>query len=302
MKNKYLDFSPGAAAALAENKPVVALESTIIAHGMPYPENVAAAREVEAIVRENGAVPATIAVLNGKIKIGLDDDQLDFLGRGKAIAKVSRRDLPYIVTMKKNGAVTVSGTMICASMAGIDIMVTGGIGGVHRGVQDSWDISADLTELMNTSVAVVCSGVKSILDIEKTLEVLETFGVPVIGYRTDDFPAFYTRKSGLKVDFRLDSPSDIAAFITAKGELGLSGGVLVANPVPKEHEADGKTIDRAVDAALKEAEKKGIKGKQVTPFLLEKIRVLTMGESLKANIALVKNNARLGAAIARTKK
>ncbi|MCP4148538.1 MAG: pseudouridine-5'-phosphate glycosidase [bacterium] len=300
MKNisKYLDFNGEVAQALADKRPVVALESTIIAHGMPYPENVATAAEVENIIRDKGAVPATIALLKGKIKIGLTEEELDYLGSAPNIEKVSRRDLPFIIAGKKDGAVTVAGTMICAAAAGIRVFVTGGIGGVHRGVASSWDISADLTELMNTSVAVISAGVKSILDIGKTLEVLETYGVPVIGYKTADFPAFYSRKSGFPVDFRIDTPREVAACLKAKWELGLEGGVLIANPVPQKDAFDETAINAAIDTALKEAGEKGIKGKNITPFLLDKVKQITEGKSLVTNIALVKHNAASGAEIA----
>ncbi|MCP4213633.1 MAG: pseudouridine-5'-phosphate glycosidase [bacterium] len=295
---QYYDLSPEVADAIANGKPIVALESTIIAHGMPYPQNVDTARELETIIREKNVTPATIAVLGGRIKIGLQPKELEYLGKADNIEKVSRRDLPYIVSQKKDGAVTVAGTMICAAMVGIRFFVTGGIGGVHRGVESTWDISADLTELRQTSVAVVCAGVKSILDIPKTLEVLETYGVPVIGYKTDAFPAFYTRESGHKVDFRMDSPEEAAACLRTKWEMGLEGGVLIANPIPESESASPQSIRQATETALQEAEKKGVKGKEITPFLLAKIKEVTAGKSLEANIALVKHNAQTGADIA----
>lgn len=297
--NQYIELSPEVKNAISNKKPVVALESTIISHGMPYPLNVKTAEEVEKIIIEAGATPATIGIIKGKIKIGLTEKELEYFGKAKDIVKVSRRDIPYVVSMKKNGATTVAGTMICASMAGIKIFVTGGIGGVHRGVEDSWDISADLNELMNTDVAVVCAGVKSILDIKKTLEYLETSGVPVIGYKTDDFPAFYTRKSGSKVDYRFDTPVDTAKFLFTKWDLGLKGGVVIGNPIPVENEMDSETINNAIESALTEADKLGITGKEITPFLLDKIKTITAGKSLESNIALVKNNARAGSEIAR---
>ncbi len=293
-----LVFSEEVAKAIKEKRPIVALESTIISHGMPYPQNVQTAKEVEELIRENGAVPATIAILDGKIKIGLNDEELEFLGTSKEIEKVSRRDLPYIVAMKKHGATTVAATMICAHMAGIQVFATGGIGGVHRGAEQTMDISADLQELAQTNVAVVCAGAKSILDLGLTLEYLETHGVPVIGYGTETLPAFYSRTSPFKVDYRLDTPEDIAAFIQTKWGLGLNGGLVIANPVPQEKELEESYINSMIEAALKEAEEKRITGKAVTPFLLDKVKTLTGGKSLEANIALVKNNAVLAAKIA----
>ena len=296
-KNK-IDIHPEVAKALSEGKPVVALESTIISHGMPYPQNVETARNVETIIREKGVVPATIAILKGRIKVGLTDDELEYLGNAKDVAKVSRRDLPFIVAMEKDGATTVAATMICADLAGIKVFVTGGIGGVHRNAQETFDISADLTELSQTSVAVVCAGAKSILDIGLTLEYLETLGVPVIGFQTEELPAFYTRKSGFKVDYRVDDAKTIAESLNAKWTLGLKGGVVIANPIPEAFQMDFDTINNAIESALKEADEKGIKGKESTPFLLAKVKELTGGDSLESNIQLVYNNARLGADIA----
>ncbi|WJQ15786.1 pseudouridine-5'-phosphate glycosidase [Geobacillus stearothermophilus] len=297
--NDFLVFSEEVAQAKAEKKPIVALESTIISHGMPYPENVQTAKDVERIIRDRGAVPATIAIIDGKIKIGLTDDELEQLGTSRDVEKVSRRDLPYVVAMKKHGATTVAGTMICAQMAGIRVFATGGIGGVHRGAERTMDISADLQELARTNVAVVCAGAKSILDLGLTLEYLETHGVPVIGYQTDVLPAFYSRTSPFRVDYRLDSAEEIAQFIETKWKLGLNGGVVIANPVPKEEELEESYITAIIEQALKEAEKQHITGKAVTPFLLDRVKTLTGGKSLQANIALVKNNAALAADLAR---
>jgi pseudouridylate synthase len=293
-----LVFSEEVAKAMKENKPIVALESTIISHGMPYPQNVETAKEVEQLIRENGAVPATIAILDGKIKIGVNEEELEFLGTSKEIEKVSRRDLPYVIAMKKHGATTVAATMICANMAGIKVFATGGIGGVHRGAQRTMDISADLQELARTNVAVVCAGAKSILDLGLTLEYLETNGVPVIGYGTETFPAFYSSTSPFKVNYRIDTPEEIAKLIATKWELGLNGGLIIANPIPKEEELEESYINSIIEEALKEAEEKQIAGKAVTPFLLDKVKTLTGGKSLEANIALVKNNAILAAKIA----
>ncbi|WP_031410160.1 pseudouridine-5'-phosphate glycosidase [Geobacillus vulcani] len=296
--NDILVFSEEVAAAKAEQKPIVALESTIISHGMPHPENVQTAKDVERIIRDRGAVPATIAIIDGKIKIGLTDDELEFLGTSRDIEKVSRRDLPYVVAKKKHGATTVAGTMICAAMAGIRVFATGGIGGVHRGAERTMDISADLQELARTNVAVVCAGAKSILDLGLTLEYLETHGVPVLGYQTDVLPAFYSRTSPFRVDYRLDSAKEIATFIETKWALGLAGGIVVANPVPPEDELEESYITAIIEQALKEAEEKCITGKAITPFLLDRVKTLTEGKSLKANIALVKNNAALAADLA----
>jgi pseudouridylate synthase len=297
--NEYLDLSAEAAEALARGAPVVALESTIISHGMPYPRNVETALLVEARVRESGAVPATIAIIGGRLKAGLDPSRIDALGRaGAGVAKVSRRDLPRIVAAGADGATTVAATMIIAAMAGIRIFATGGIGGVHRGAERSWDVSADLEELSRTEVAVVCAGAKSILDLPKTLEYLETKGVPVIGFGTDEFPAFYTSRSGLRLEERADSPEGVARLLRTKWGLGLAGGAVVANPVPEKYSMDSSIIGAAIDAALEAAAKAGVKGKDVTPFLLAKVKELTEGESLESNIALVLNNASLAALIA----
>ncbi|WP_288380369.1 pseudouridine-5'-phosphate glycosidase [uncultured Massilia sp.] len=294
----FLLFSPEVAAARAAGKPVVALESTIISHGMPYPQNVQTAREVEQIIRDAGAVPATIAIIGGKICVGLSEEQLELLGSSPDAMKVSRRDLAYVLSTGKLGATTVAATMICAQLAGIEVFVTGGIGGVHRGAETSFDISADLQELAHTSVAVVCAGVKSILDIGLTLEYLETHGVPVLSVGQPGFPAFFTRESGFKADFQLDTPSEQAAFIRTKWQLGLAGGVVVSNPVPAEHAMPGEEIDAIIAQALGEADSQGVKGKAVTPFLLARIKELTQGRSLATNIALVKHNALVGARLA----
>jgi pseudouridylate synthase len=299
----YLAFSDEvaearAAACRGAGKPVVALESTIISHGMPYPQNAQTAREVEQIIRDAGAVPATIAVMGGKIRIGLSDAELETLGNSHDAMKVSRRDLPYAISSGKLGATTVAATMICAHMAEIEVFVTGGIGGVHRGAETSFDISADLQELAHTSVAVVCAGAKSILDIGLTLEYLETHGVPVIGVGQDAFPDFFTRDSGFKADFRFDSADEIARFIRAKWQLGLRGGIVVGNPVPESDAMQKLEIDRIIEQALIDAKNKGVAGKAVTPFLLDRIKQLTGGRSLATNIALVKNNARVGAQLA----
>jgi pseudouridine-5'-phosphate glycosidase len=295
---QFLLFSPEVAAARAAGKPVVALESTIISHGMPYPQNVAMAREVEQVIRDAGAAPATIAVIGGKICIGLSSEQLEQLGTSPDAMKVSRRDLPFVVAQRRLGATTVAATMICAAMAGIAVFVTGGIGGVHRGAETSFDISADLQELAHTSVAVVCAGVKSILDIGLTLEYLETHGVPVISVGQPGFPAFFTRESGFNADFRLDSALEQAAFIQAKWALGLRGGVVVSNPVPEAFAMPKEEIDRITEQALAEADQGGVTGKAVTPFLLGRIKQLTEGRSLATNIALVKHNALVGARLA----
>ncbi|MFZ6862324.1 pseudouridine-5'-phosphate glycosidase [Undibacterium sp. Ji67W] len=294
----YLNFSEEVRAAKLSGKPVVALESTIISHGMPYPQNVQTAREVENIIRELGAVPATIAIIDGKIHIGLSDAELELLGQSKDALKVSRRDLPYVLTSKKLGATTVAATMICAELAGISVFVTGGIGGVHRGAETSFDISADLQELARTSVAVVCAGAKSILDLGLTLEYLETYGVPVVSVGQAAFPAFFTRDSGYRADFQLDTADEQADFIHAKWNLGLRGGVIVTNPVPESEAMPKDEIDGITAQALQEATKQGIAGKAVTPFLLSRIKELTGGRSLATNIALVKNNAKVGAQLA----
>ena len=297
--NKYLDIAPEVAEALKAGKPVVALESTIISHGMPYPQNVETALKVEQIIRDAGAVPATIAIIGGRLKAGLSKEEIDYLGRtGAGIPKASRRDLPVLVAQGKDGACTVTTTMMIADMAGIRVFATGGIGGVHRGAQETFDISADLEELANTSVMVICAGAKSILDLGLTLEYLETHGVTVIGYGTDELPAFYTRKSGFGVDYQLDTPAELAKAFHVKRELGLRGGLLVTNPIPEEYSMDKEVIDRAIVEAVEDAKKDGIHGKATTPYLLAKIKDLTGGDSLDSNIQLVFNNARLGAAAA----
>lgn len=297
--NHYLDLNDEVRDALERKAPVVALESTIISHGMPYPRNAETALAVEAAVRASGAVPATIAIIGGRLKAGLTADQIRLLGeRGHAVAKVSRRDVGRIVALGKDGATTVAATMIIAAMAGIRVFATGGIGGVHRGAESSMDVSADLDELGRTDVAVVCAGAKSILDIAKTLEYLETKGVPVVVYRGDEFPAFYTSRSGLRAELRMDSAADIAAMLSAKWSLGLSGGAVIANPIPVEYEMPPAVINAAIDKALAEASAAGVRGKDVTPFLLAKVKDLTGGDSLESNIALVMNNARLAAELA----
>jgi pseudouridylate synthase len=296
--HNFLLLSPEVAAARTAGKPIVALESTIISHGMPYPQNVRTAREVEQIIRDAGAVPATIAVIAGKICIGLSDEQLELLGSSPDAMKVSRRDLAYVLTQARLGATTVAATMICAQLAGIEVFVTGGIGGVHRGAETSFDISADLQELAQTSVAVVCAGVKSILDIGLTLEYLETHGVPVLSVGQPGFPAFFTRDSGFQADFQIDSPEDQAAFIRTKWQLGLAGGVVVSNPVPADAAMAPAEIDAIITQALGEAASQNVTGKKVTPFLLGRIKELTEGRSLATNIALVKHNALIGARLA----
>jgi pseudouridine-5'-phosphate glycosidase len=298
MLDKYLDINPEVQKALENGKAVVALESTIISHGMPYPKNVETALNVEKIIRENGAIPATIAILNGKLKVGLTEDEIEYLGKAKNVTKTSRRDIPFIVSKKLDGATTVASTMIIASLAGIKVFATGGIGGVHRGAQETFDISADLQELAHTNVAVVCAGAKSILDIELTLEYLETQGVPVVGFKTEELPAFYTRKSGYNVDYRIDSADELAFALKAKWDLGLSGGIVVANPIPEEYQMDYDAINNAIENAVVEANEKGIKGKESTPFLLSKVKEITEGKSLESNIQLVYNNAMVGAQLA----
>ena len=294
--NKYLDIAPEVQKALEEGRPVVALESTIISHGMPYPQNVETALNVEKIIRENGAVPATIAVIGGRLKAGLSESEIDYLGKtGAAVTKASRRDLPILVAEGRDGATTVTTTMIIAHMAGIQVFATGGIGGVHRGAQQTFDISADLEELAHTPVMVVCAGAKSILDLGLTLEYLETHGVPVIGYGTEELPAFYTRKSGFKVDYRIDTPAELAKAFYVKQDMGLGGGMLVTNPIPEEYSMDPDVINKAIDEAIEEAKAAGIHGKATTPFLLAKVKDLTGGNSLASNIQLVYNNARLAA-------
>jgi pseudouridine-5'-phosphate glycosidase len=298
MMKKYLDINPEVKTALEQGKPVVALESTIISHGMPYPKNVETALNVEKIIRDKGAVPATIAILSGKLKVGLTEEEIEYLGKAPKVIKASRRDIPYIVSKKLDGATTVASTMIVASLAGIKVFATGGIGGVHRGATETFDISADLEELANTNVAVVCAGAKSILDIGLTLEYLETHGVPVVGYQTEEMPAFYTRKSGYKVDYKLDTPEEIAKMLKAKWDLGLNGGMVVANPIEEQYQMDYDIITDAINKAVKQADENGIKGKDTTPFLLAKVKEITGGDSLESNIMLVYNNASLGAKIA----
>ncbi len=294
----YLDVHPEVAEGLSNGDPVVALESTIISHGMPYPDNIRMAAEVEDIIRNAGAVPATIGIIDGRLKAGLSEVEIDYLGKHTDVAKVSRRDMALITATGRSGATTVASTMIVAAMAGIRVFVTGGIGGVHRGAEATMDISADLEELARTPVAVVCAGAKSILDIGLTLEYLETRGVPVLGYQTDDFPAFYTRTSGFRVDHTITGAQEAAAILAAQWGMGLSGGAVIANPVPASHEMDLAAVNTAIETALSEVPKQGISGKAVTPFLLARVSELTGGASLKTNIQLVFNNARVGAEIA----
>lgn len=296
---KYLEISKEVKEALENNKPVVALESTIISHGMPYPKNLETALNVENIIRENGAIPATIAIINGKLKVGLEKEEIEILAKeGLNVPKVSRRDLPVIIAKKLNGATTVATTMIIANMANIKIFATGGIGGVHREAETTMDISADLEELAQTNVAVVCAGAKSILDLGLTLEYLETKGVPVLGYKTKELPAFYTRKSGFNLDYEISSPEEFANILKAKWENNLKGGVVIANPIPEEFAMDFETITNAINEAVIESKKLGIKGKDSTPFLLDKVQKITSGKSLEANINLVYNNAKLASKIA----
>lgn len=296
--NKYIELSKEVEEALSKGKPLVALESTIISHGMPYPRNVDTAKNCERIVREYGSVPATIAILNGRLKVGLTEEELEYLGKtGTDIVKTSRRDIAFNVANKIDGATTVSATMFIASLSGIKVFATGGIGGVHRGAETSFDISADLEELAKTNVAVVCAGIKSILNIELTLEHLETKGVPVIGYQTKILPAFYSRESDFNVNFKVDTPQEIAHILKIKFELGLNGGMLIANPIPKKFSMESEIIDKAIDEAIIEMDKLGIKGKEQTPFLLGKIIELTEGKSLESNIALVYNNCKLASKI-----
>lgn len=298
--NKYLKISPEVQFALDNNRPVVALESTIISHGMPYPQNVQTAETVENIIRDNGCVPATIAIINGVMTVGCTSEEIDMLGRaGTTVPKVSRRDLPVIIASGSMGATTVATTMYIAHLAGIDVFATGGIGGAHRNSEKTMDISADLDELQQTGVMVVCAGAKSILDIGLTLECLETRGVPVVGYRTNDMPAFYTQKSGFRVDYRLDTPADIARAFAVKKAIGMQGGMLVVNPIPDAYAMDSDYIAENINRAVAEAESLGIHGKETTPYLLDKIQKLTGGRSLAANIQLVYNNARLASEIAR---
>ena len=299
LKTQYLDVLPEIQDALDKGLPVVALESTIISHGMPYPKNVETAKEVEATVRANGAIPATIAIIGGRLKVGLSEDELEYFGRsGLAITKASRRDIPFIVARNEDGATTVAATMIIADMVGIKLFATGGIGGVHRGGETSMDVSADLDELSRTNVSVVCAGIKSILDIGRTLEYLETVGVPVISYQVDEVPAFYARSSGYKSDYRIDSAEGAAKALHAKYDLGIDGAVLITNPVPEEYALNSADIDQTIAEALVEMDKRGITGKDTTPFLLGRIAEQTGGESLDTNIELVLNNAKLAAEIA----
>ena len=297
---QYLEINPIVKEALENNKPVVALESTIISHGMPYPKNVEVALEVERLARENGVVPATIGIINGKLKVGLTEDEINLLGReGLKVPKVSRRDLAYVVSNKLNGATTVATTMLISALAGVKIFATGGIGGVHRNAEVTMDISADLEELGQTNVAVICAGAKSILDLKLTLEYLETKGVPVHGYKTKELPAFYTRKSGFNLDYKIETPNEFANILKTKWDLGLNGGVVIANPIPEEFAMDYDVITNAINEAIVEAEEKGIKGKDTTPFLLDKVKTITAGKSLEANIQLVFNNVKLAAEIAK---
>ncbi len=296
--NKFIDISEEVKVALSKGLPIVALESTIISHGMPYPQNVETALEVERIIIDKGAVPATIAIINGRLKVGLSHDEIDYMGKTKDIAKVSRRDIPYIVSKKMDGATTVSSTMIIAALADIKVFATGGIGGVHRGAENTMDISADLEELAHTNVAVVCAGAKAILDLGLTLEYLETKGVPVLGYNTDTLPAFYTVQSDYKVDYNMKSAEEIASLIYSKWTMGLDGGVLVTNPIPAEFSMERSLIEGAISEAVEEAKQLGIKGKAATPYLLAKIAAITEGQSLNSNIQLVYNNAKLASDIA----
>ena len=296
MSIPYLDVKPEVAQAIAQGKPVVALESTIISHGMPYPQNVETALKVEEIIRANGAIPATIAILGGRLKAGLTPEEIEYLGKqGQKVTKASRRDLSVLVAQGADGATTVATTMMIAHMAGIKLFATGGIGGVHRGAETTMDISADLEELGQTDVMVVCAGAKAILDLKLTLEYLETKGVPVLGYQTEELPAFYTRTSGLKVDYRVDSPETLAKVLKTQHDLGLHGGILVTNPIPEAYSMDAQAINAVIDQAIAEAEAKGIHGKETTPFLLAKVKEITGGDSLEANIQLVFNNAKLAA-------
>lgn len=295
---KYVDYSDEVKKAMEEGRPIVALESTIISHGMPYPMNLETAKAVEDIIRKEGATPATTAIINGRIKVGLSEEELNFMATSKDIIKCSRRDYPYIVANKLNGGTTVASTIITCAIAGIKVFVTGGIGGVHRGAEKTFDISRDLQELANNEVLVVCAGAKSILDIGLTLEYLETFGVPVLGMRTEEMPAFFTRKSGFKLDYEVKSEEEAANIANTKWELGLNGGIVVANPIPEQSQMDEDKINTAIREALVEAEEKGIHGKETTPFLLQKVLEATEGKSLEANIALVKHNAEVGAKIA----
>ena len=298
MLNKYLNVREDVLAAIEKGEAVVALESTIISHGMPYPQNVETALQCEKFISERGAIPATIGIIKGRLIVGLTEEEIEYMGKEEGIVKVSRRDLPFIVARGGDGATTVAATMIIAALAGIKVFATGGIGGVHRNAQETFDISADLQELANTNVAVVCAGAKSILDIALTLEYLETYGVPVVGYQTEEFPAFYTRKSGHAVDYKVESAEELAQAIKAKWDLNLNGGIVVANPIPETDELDSELITQAIDDAVREAEAQGIQGKETTPFLLAKVKDITAGESLTANIELVYNNSRVAAELA----
>jgi pseudouridylate synthase len=298
MNNSYLKIEPNIVEALQNGKPIVALESTIISHGMPYPKNVGTALEVEEIIKQNGAVPATIAIMNGKCCVGLSQADIELFGKEKEVWKVSLRDMPYVISKKYFGATTVAATMRIASMAGIKIFVTGGIGGVHREASTTMDISADLTEMAHTNVAIVSAGIKSILDIGLTLEYLETLGVPVVTYNQSNFPSFYSNESKFTTPMQLNTPNEIATLLKVKWDLGLTGSVLIANPIPKEYEMKAHIVEHYIDEALKTAKEKNIFGKDITPFILQHIAKHTQGESLNANIALIKNNALLGAKIA----
>ncbi len=298
--NQYIKISEEVKFAQKNGLPVVALESTIISHGMPYPENVQTACEVEDIIRSNGAIPATIAIIEGEIIVGLSREQMEFFAKSKNIYKASRMDLPYIISKKQNASTTVAATMICAKMAGIKVFVTGGIGGVHKGAENTFDISADLQELAMTDVAVVCAGAKAILDLDKTMEYLETLGVLVLGYQTDYLPAFYSRESHIKLIYRADSPEEIASVIRTKSEMDLKGAVLITNPIPEEYSIPYDIMKNVIDQAILQAEQMDIKGKDLTPFLLDTIQKMTDKRSLNANIALIRNNARVGAQIAKS--
>ena len=299
MYKKYLDVRNDIKEAIEANKPVVALESTILSHGMPYPENLEFARNVEKIIKEEGAVPANIAIIGGKIKVGLSDEELEIMCKAENVGKVSRRDLPIYISTGKTGATTVTTTMIGAAMAGIKFFATGGLGGVHREAQQTFDISADLQELAHTSVAVICAGAKAILDLNLTMEYLETFGVPVLGLRTDYLPAFYSKSSGLKLDYNCKDEKEVAAIVKAKWEMGLDGGVVIGNPIPDEYAMPNEEINVYIEKALRMCKEKGIKGKDTTPFLLATVKDLTGGDSLKANLELAYNNARAAAKIAK---
>ncbi|PKR77112.1 pseudouridine-5-phosphate glycosidase [Halalkalibacillus sediminis] len=298
--NQYLSFTEEVKHAIENDLPIVALETTIISHGMPYPDNIQMAQKVEQIIRDQGAVPATIGIMDGKIKIGLNEEELEIFATRDDVQKVSRRDFPYVLSTGQIGATTVAATMIAAELAGIKVFATGGIGGVHREGEMTWDVSADLQELAQTSVAVVCAGAKSILDIGRTLEYLETHGVPVVGYQTETFPSFYSRESEFNVDFGLNKPEDVASLMDKKWALGLNGGLVVANPVPKESAIDYDQIENVIQQALKEAKENGIRGKEVTPFILDKVKTLTEGKSLETNLALVYHNAEVAGKIAKS--